>query len=148
MDGLRVLEALDKLHLELLHLSDLVHFDVAKVILLGTTLVVVLARNHNLAALLLLDLQPGESLRLEPNLVLHPILLFHPEFILPLLGLVLLLDHLRLLGLLLLLEHEGLLHPLFLLVALLLDHIVILGHHPLLLIFQLDVEDFLNINAD
>ena len=57
--------------------------------------------------------------------------------------LILLLDHFGLLGLLLLLKHESVLNFFLFVVPLLGHHVVILALLPLLLVGQLNVEDFL-----
>lgn len=101
------------------------------------------AGHHLFTTSFLIDLQTSKSFRLEADLVLHSILLFESIIILPLLTLVLLFDHSGLLGVLLFLKHECFGNTFLLLVALLGNHIVILGHHSFLLIVHSDVEDLL-----
>ena len=67
-------------------------------------------------------------------MILHFVLLLHPEHILSLPLLVLLLDHLGLLGLFLLLEEEGVLDLSLLVISLFLEHVVVLAHLSLLLL--------------
>ena len=143
LNSLRVLQTLNELHLEFLHLSDLIHLNVAHMLFFITPVIVLLACHHHLSAVLLLDLQAGETLRLKTNLVLHLILLLYAEIVLSLLLLVLLLDHLGLLGLFLLLQEKSILHLLLVVVTLSRQHVVVLTLHSLVLVLHLDVEDFL-----
>ena len=134
MDGLGVLQALDQLHLEFLHLGHLVHLDVPKGIFFGAAFLVVSLRIHLLSPFLLFDLHLSKSLRLQADLVFHFVFLLDSEHILPLLLFILLLDHLGLLGLFLLLQEEGVLDLSLLVVSLLRQHVVVLAHLPLLLL--------------
>jgi len=84
-----------------------------------------------------------KSLGLKANLVLHLILLFYSFHVHPLALLVLLFNHFGLLGFLLFLKQQGVLHFLFFVVALLGNDVVVLAHVALLLVIELDVEDFL-----
>ena len=104
MDCLSVLKPLDELHLQFLHLRDLVHFDGAHLLLHVDLVLVVLAGLHYLPALLLSYFHLSESLGLQPDLVLHFVFLSHALIIHELLLLVLILNHLGLLRLLLLLQ--------------------------------------------
>lgn len=108
-------------------------------------LLVVFASHHDLATLLLLDLQTSQAFALEPNLVFHLIFLLNTEEVLSLFGVVLLLNHFRLFSFLLLLQHQGILHLAFLFVSLLGHHVVVLRHHALLLVVQLYIENFLHL---
>ena len=58
-------------------------------------------------------------------------------------GSILILNHFRLLCLLLLLQEQGILYFFLLVVPLLRKHIIVLAHLPLLLVVELNVEDFL-----
>jgi hypothetical protein len=80
---------------------------------------------------------------LQPNLVLHSVLLLNAVHILVASLLELLLCQFGLLGFLFLLKHQSFLNFLFFFLALLGNHEIGLSHLPLLLLFQLDVEDFL-----
>lgn len=89
LDGLGVLELLNQLHLDALHIQNLVFLLVAEgVLVLHLVLVVALGHAH-LASLLLLLLHLGEALLLVNNLVLHLVLGFDLELVVPDLLLVL-----------------------------------------------------------
>ena len=143
LDGLGVLESLDQFHFQLLHLSDLVHLTVSQLLFFLTSIFMVSSGDHLLSSSLLLDLHLGESLRLESNLILHLIFLFHSKIILSLFLLVLLLYHFSLFRFFLLLQQQSVLDFLFLVVPLLGNHVIILTHLSLLLVLKLNVKDFL-----
>ena len=143
LDSLGILKPLDEFHFQFLHLGDFVHLAVAQLLLLLAPFLMLSPGYHLLASLLLFYFHLGESLRLQADLVLHFVFLFNSEIILSLLDFILLLNHFRLLGLLLLLEHKSILNFFLLIIPLLGHHVVILALLPLLLIGQLNVEDFL-----
>lgn len=96
-----------------------------------------------LSSSLFLDLHLSESLRLKPNLILHFILLLYPKVILSLLLLILLFDHFCLFSFLLFLKEKSILNFFLFIIPLFWYHVIILAHMSLLLIFQLNVKNFL-----
>ena len=143
LDGLSILKSLDELHFQLFHLRDFVHLHVSQRFLLLASLSVLSLGLYLLPSSLLLDLHLREPLRLQTNLILHLILLLDSEIVLSLFLLVLLLDHLRLLSFFFLLQEKSILNLFLFVVPLLGNHVIILAHMPLLLVLQLDIEDFL-----
>ena len=137
LDGLRVLEFLNQLHLDALHIQNLVFLLVAQRILMRHLVLVAALRHAHLAARLLILLHLGQALLLVDDLVLHLVLGLNLELVVPDLLLVLRPLDFGLLGLLRLRKVDGLLDlPLFF-SALFLDHVVLVGvvtlHFQLLL---------------
>ena len=148
LDCLRVLKTFDKFHFELLHLGDFVHFHRSHAFLLVALGDVLASSYALLPPSLLLNFHLGESLGLQANLILHLIFLLHAEEVLALALLVLLFDHFGLLRFFFFLQQEGVLNFLFLLIALLRNHVVVLRHMPFLLVLKLNIEDFLKHRSE
>ena len=140
---LRILEFLDELHLELLHLHDFFFFLLAQVVLVVHAIVVLPLHLLQAPLAIFFNLHRSQTLLLVHNLILHAILLLDLEALELLFLLVLLLDDLRLLGLFSSGLENGLLHFAFLICTLLLDREVVLGYHALAFVLHLVVVDFL-----
>ena len=143
LDSLCVLQLLDQLHLQLLHLHDFLFLLLAKVVLVVHALIV--ASLHLLQAPLtvLFNLHRCQSLLLIHDLILHAVLLLDLKALELLFLLVLLLDDLRLLRFFSSRLENGLLDFAFFVCALLLDREVVLGYHALVFVRHLVVVDFL-----
>ena len=140
---LSVLKTLYKFHLEFLHLRYFVHFHISKIFLLVTFVHMISLSTSLFSSSLLLHFHLSKSLRLKSNLILHFVLLFNSKQILSFSLFVLLFNHFWLFCLFFLLKQESILNFSFFFVSLLRNHIVILRHVSFLLIFQLNIEDFL-----
>ena len=90
------------------------------------------------------DLHGGQALLLIGDLVLHAILLLDLEMLELLFLFILLLDYLGLLGLLPLRLEDSLLNLALLVSSLLVQRVIVLGHHALVLVLHLVVIDFLH----
>lgn len=127
LDGLRVLQFLNQLHFDALHIQNLVLLLLAHGVLEVGAVVLVALRHLQLAALLLLHLHLGEALLLVHDLVLHLVLSLNLELVVANLLLVLRALDFGLLGLLGLAQVDGLLNFALLLGTLLLNHVVLVG---------------------
>ena len=141
--GLGILKTLYKFHLKFLHLRNLIHFHISQIFFLSTFVHMFSLGSSLFASSLLLHFHCSKSLRLKSNLILHFVLLLNSKQILSFSLFILLFNHLWLFSFFFLLKQKSILYFSFFLVSLLRDHIVILRHVSFLLIFQLDVEDFL-----
>ena len=92
----------------------------------------------------LLNLHGGQAFLLVHNLILHAVLLLVLKAIELLLLFVLLLDNLGLLSFLAPRLEDGVLDLAFLISALLVERVIVMGLHALMLILHLVVVDFLN----
>jgi len=106
-----------------------------------------LPHSDHLAAPLLVDLHPSNVLLLRDNLVLHPVLLFHFEVHVSLLLVVLFTDDLGLLGFLALGKVDGFLHFSFFVLALLIQHVIVLRLLSLVVYLHLVPVRFLKIQS-
>lgn len=125
MDGLRVLKFLDELHLNALHIQNLVLLLSAHHVLNLHLVVLVAVGQADLASGLLLLLHLGEAFLLVHDLVLHFVLSLDLELVVADLLLVLSTLHLRLLGFFGLGQVDRFLDFLLLVGTLLLDHVVL-----------------------
>lgn len=98
---------------------------------------------HDPALAVILDFHLRQPFLLVHYLILHPVLLLDLKVHVPFLLVVLGPDDLGLLGFLLLGEEDSFLDFAFLVLALLVQHVVLLGHVPLPFVLHLVVEDFL-----
>lgn len=98
---------------------------------------------HDAPLLVLFNLEQSEPFLLIDDLILHAILLFHPSVHVSLFLVVLIPNDLGLLRLLLLREEDGLLHLALLILALPVQHVVLLRHMALPFVHCLVVVDFL-----
>ena len=140
---LGVLELLDQLHLELLHLHDFFFLLLAKVVLVVHPIVVLALDLLQAPLSVFFDLHCSQPLLLVHDLILHAVFLLDLEALELLFLLVLLLDDLGLLGFFAARLKDGLLHFALLVSSLLLNREVLLGHHSLILVLHLVVVDFL-----
>ena len=127
LDGLRVLEFLDELHLDALHIQNFILLLSAHNVLNLHLVVLVAVGQAELASLLLFLLHLSEALLLVDDLVLHFVLSLDLELVVADLLLVLSTLHLCLLGLFSLGQVDRFLDFLLLVGALLLDHVVLVG---------------------
>ena len=97
----------------------------------------------NAALSILLDLHGSQTLLLVDDLILHAVFLLDLKVLELLFLFVLLLDDLGLLGLFTLRLEDGLLDLALLLLALPVDRVVVLRNHPLVLVLNLVVVNFL-----
>lgn len=134
LNGLGVLESLDQLHLQFLHLSHFIHLAVSQLLFLLASFIVVSSGEHLLSSSLFFNFHLSKSLWLKTNLILHLVFLFHSKQILSLFLLVLLFYHFSLFGFLFLLEEQSVLDLLFLVIPLFGNHVIILTHLSLLLV--------------
>jgi len=142
-----VLNLLDKLHFNALHIHDLFFFGLAEAVFNVGFIGLAALGHHDLSLAFLLDLHLGKTLLLAYDLVLHLVLGFHFELLVAPLLLVLSLYYLCLLRLLLLREVDRFLNfPLFLL-SLLVYHIVLSRLVALLFVLKLVVVYFLQALA-
>ena len=98
LHSLSVLEFFDELHLELLHLHDLLFFLLAQVFFVADAVFVCLLHLLDSPVSVFLNFHLSDSLLLVHNLILHAVFLLNLEVVELLFLVVLLLDHLRLLS--------------------------------------------------
>ena len=98
----------------------------------------------NLTFALLINLEHGKALLLVHDLTLHAVLSLNLEILMAFLLIILRPHYFSLLGFLTLGKEDSLLNLALLLLSLLVNHVVLSRLLPLLLVFQLEVVDFLN----
>ncbi len=138
-----VLNLLDKLHFNALHIHDLFFFGLAEAVFNVGFVGLAALGHHDLSLAFLLDLHLGKPLLLVYDLVLHLVLGLHFELLVAPLLLVLRLYYLRLLRLLLLRQVDRLLDFPFFVLPLLVYHVVLSRLVALLFILKLVVVNFL-----
>ena len=143
LDGLGVLELLDELHLQLLHLHDLVLLLLSDHLFVGHTVLVLSLDVEDFSLPLLLNLHGGEAFLLIDDLVLHPVLLLDLEELVSLLLVVLASNYLGLFRFFSLRQEDGFLNLLLLFLSLLVQSIVVLRLHDGALFLDSIVIDFL-----
>jgi len=120
-----VLNLLDKLHFNALHIHDLFFFGLAEAIFNVGFIGLAALGHHDLSLAFLIDLHLGKTLLLVDDLILHLVLGLHFEILVAALLLVLRLYYFRLLCLLLLRQVNRLLHFSLFLLPLLVHHVVL-----------------------
>jgi len=120
-----VLNLLDKLHFDPLHIHDLFFFGLAEAIFNVGFIGLAALGHHDLSLAFLIDLHLGKTLLLVDDLILHLVLGLHFEILVAALLLVLRLYYFRLLCLLLLRQVNRLLHFSLFLLPLLVHHVVL-----------------------
>ena len=143
MNGLCVLQLLNQLHLEFLHLHDFFLLCRSEIVFVHDSLVLLLLDVVETTVLVLFYLYVGNMFLLLDDLVLHAVLLFNLELHVSLLLIILLLDHLALFCFLTLAHENSLLYFLLFVTTISLHLIVLLGSHFLALVLDLIIIDFL-----